>query len=70
MSTLYDDGLVGPPTEPIVGPPIPGDSFGKVPKIVPDDIPQKVVTPEDAKSRALHRAIHNINRGPWGRGGY
>jgi hypothetical protein len=65
-----DDHYVGPPTDPDVGPPIPGKKIGNVEAIVPDDIPVKVVTPEEeAKARALQRALRkNGDRGSWGTG--
>ena len=67
-----DDGFVDAPTEPEVGPPIPGKQIGAAPQIAPDGI-QKVVTAnqkvptaeEELKARALHRAIQIGNHSPW-----
>lgn len=68
--TLLNEDLVRPPTPPDVGPPIPGKRIGTVPTIIPDDPPAKVAPVADAQARALHRAIHNANHGPWEPGGY
>jgi hypothetical protein len=62
MSSQQDDGLVGPPTKPVVGPPIPHERIGNVPQITPDDVEAKTETPEDAKSRAITEAINVIGR--------
>jgi len=70
MASLgHDDDLIGPPTGPEVGSPIPDKIFGNVPKIVPDDPPHKVDTPSEAEARVIHRALRAMDRGPWGRGG-
>lgn len=70
MTINSDDDIVGPPTEPEVGPPIPGKSIGAAPTISPDDA--AAMTPSgnpesaaDGKAKALHRAIHAIGK-PWG----
>ena len=65
---LTDDDLVGPPTGPFVGPPIPGERFGTVPSITPDEKPAKIDPKMEAKARALDRAIQNVGRG-WGSSG-
>ena len=71
MMTLDQDDLIGPPTEPDLGPPLPGKSYGKVPTITPGGEVATTVTnasadakPDDAQARALHRAIH-AKRNPW-----
>jgi hypothetical protein len=74
MTSHDDDQYIGPPTGPVVGPPIPGKSFGQVPIILPDHVPPRI-TPEqplsqsEAKARALWRAIH-VTTGPWKPGGW
>lgn len=58
-----DDDLVGPPTSPDLGPPIPGKQMGNVTTIGTDE-PSKITTKPidpttEAEARALHRAIHH-----------
>ena len=49
MNSQKNDGFVGPPTEPEVGPPIPHERIGSVPQITPDNLPARTETLEDAK---------------------
>jgi hypothetical protein len=72
--TLNDDDYLGPPTGPVVGPPIPGKSIGQVPIISPGDVPPRIspeqpLSQSDSRARALWRAIH-VSSGPWKSSGW